>query len=94
MPKLDDYELLEIIGSGSYSVVHRAKHKVSFGLSHHLSLQNALADNKIILFVLLLLLLLGDKTIVCHKMCGQSESIKKFNGQFTQGNQAVENAEA
>lgn len=29
MPKLNDYELLEIIGSGSYSVVHRAKHKVS-----------------------------------------------------------------
>ncbi|XP_055323910.1 serine/threonine-protein kinase ULK3 [Sitodiplosis mosellana] len=27
MPKLNDYELLEIIGSGSYSVVHRAKHK-------------------------------------------------------------------
>lgn len=29
MPKLNDYDLLEIIGSGSYSVVHRAKHKVS-----------------------------------------------------------------
>lgn len=29
MPKLNDYELHEIIGSGSYSVVHRAIHKVS-----------------------------------------------------------------
>lgn len=28
MPKIDDYELLEKIGTGSYSDVHRAKHKV------------------------------------------------------------------
>lgn len=29
LPKIDDFDLLEIIGSGSYSTVHRAKNKVS-----------------------------------------------------------------
>lgn len=28
MPKINDYELLEIIGTGSYSTVHRARNKV------------------------------------------------------------------
>lgn len=33
MPKIDDYELLEKIGTGSYSDVHRAKHKVLYWYS-------------------------------------------------------------
>lgn len=33
MPKLNDFELLEVIGTGSYSVVHRARQKVTLNLS-------------------------------------------------------------
>lgn len=29
MPKINDFDLLEVIGTGSYSVVHRAKQKVN-----------------------------------------------------------------
>lgn len=87
MPKLNDYELLEIIGSGSYSVVHRAKHKVSSYFSCSLSLSYGFEDKNNFFF-------LGDETIICHKMCGQSKSVEKFNGQFTQGNQIIENSKA
>lgn len=34
MPKINDYDLLEIIGTGSYSTVHRARNKVSLFFAH------------------------------------------------------------
>lgn len=76
MPKLNDYELLEIIGSGSYSVVHRAKHKVSgiISLKLILNFHDFIANWQSVRFIV------GNETDICHKMCCKGEPIQNFDG--------------
>lgn len=71
MPKLNDYELLEIIGNGSYSVVHRAKHKV----------RNFHKTNEVISHARLSFVA-GDEIILCDKMCGKGKSVENFHRQL------------
>lgn len=66
MPKLNDYELLEIIGNGSYSVVHRAKHKVS-NLNLTIIANKKQKQNKKLPKINPFAL--GNEINICHKMC-------------------------
>lgn len=94
MPKLNDYELLEIIGSGSYSVVHRAKHKVKIHqnvyfmwakkkqiINNRIMTINRKTMTKSFPFISNFLFIAGDKTILCYKMRGKGESIENFHRQ-------------
>lgn len=69
MPKIEDFDLLEIIGTGSYSTVHRARNKVC--APRFFSDETSQTT---------LLLIAGHKQIFCNKMCGKSEYVDQCHG--------------
>lgn len=71
MPKINDFELLEIIGTGSYSTVHRARNKVGFGVIFRFFLATSQPQKPF--------MITGNQKMLRDKMRGESKSVSHCN---------------
>lgn len=81
LPKIDDFDLLEIIGTGSYSTVHRARNKVRFNKCF---LCFGCIDWIIYVFAAL-------QTVLRDKMCCKVQSITIRHRKSTARNKTTKN---